>query len=179
LTLAPVTNALGTLVVDVKKADRLLVPSAKALGAPAPPLGATDVDDFECRSVKLRKKRCAQDPARKCKKTVDCGVDGPCLAGVPKGLTAVVGDQFTGFATPKSLAVGKPTRLCFASDLNGGGVVQVGAALLCYATKPASGAAKHEKIVGQIHTTNPLASEQLDTVKEAELCLPSLPTFVR
>ena len=173
------TNALGTLVVDGKKPDRLLVPSAKTLGAPAPPLGATDVDDFQCRSVKLRKNRCAQDPARKCKKSVDCGVDGPCLARVPKGLTAAVGDQFTGIATPKTFAVGKPTRLCFASDLNAGGVVRLGATLLCYAAKPAPGAAKHEKIVGQIHTTNGLGSEQLDTVKEQELCLPSLATFVR
>lgn len=178
-TLVTVLNALGTVIVDGKKPDRLLVPSAKSLGTPAAPLAATDVDDFACYAVKVRKKRCAQDPSRKCKKSADCGVDGPCLTSFPKNLTAAVGDQFTTFATPKTMRIVKPTRLCLASDLNGGGVIKLGAALLCYATKPADGAPKHEKIVAQIHTTNGLARERADTVKEEELCLPSVLALAR
>ena len=94
----PIVNELGTVILDTKKPDRLLAVSAKNLGAPAAPLGATDVDDFKCYTVKVVKKRCAQNPERKCKKSVDCGVDGPCLAKFPKDLTATVGDQLTTFA---------------------------------------------------------------------------------
>ncbi len=170
----PIVNQLGTVIIDTKKPDRVLAVSAKALDAPAAALGATDVDDFKCYTVKVVKKRCAQNSERKCKKSADCGVDGPCLAAFPKTLTVAVGDQLTTFATPRTLQIVKPTRLCFPAAVNGGAVGNVAATLLCYQTKPAAGTPKHAKLVGRIHTTNPLARERADTVKESELCLPSV-----
>lgn len=170
----PIVNALGTVIVDMKKPDRVLAVSAKALGAPANPLAATDVDDFKCYTVKVLKKRCAASSFRKCKTSADCGVDGPCLGAFPKTLTATVGDQFTGLGTPRALRITKPTRLCLSADVNGTGIVNFQATLLCYAVKPAAGTAKFGKIEGQIHTTNALARERLDAVKESEVCLPSL-----
>jgi hypothetical protein len=170
----PIATALGTVILDTKKPDRLLAPSAKSRSGPVAPLGATAVDHFGCYTVKTHKKRCAMDAERKCKTSADCGVDGPCLVKFPKGLVVQAGDQFTTFAAPKALAVVKPTRLCFAADVDGSGIEKPGAMLLCYQTKPAAGAPKHAKIVGEIHTTNALVRERLDTVKEDELCLPAV-----
>lgn len=169
----PIVNALGTVVVDMKKPDRVLAVSAKALGTPAAALGPTSVDDFKCYTVKVVKKRCASNPLRKCKSSADCGIEGPCLGAFPKSLTAAVGDQFTSFGSPRTLRVVKPTRLCLAADVNAEGITNFAATLLCYATKPGAGTDKFQKIEGQIHTTNGLARERSDAVKESELCVPS------
>jgi hypothetical protein len=48
-------------------------------------------------------------------------------------------------------------------------VLQIGLVSL-----PGCAFTKHEKIVGRIHTTNVLARERMDTVKDAELCVPSV-----
>ncbi len=178
IRLLPVVTELGTVIVDVKKPLRLLAPSAKSLNGPVDPLPGTDGDHFNCYGVKTNKKRCASNPERKCKRSADCGVDGPCLTGFPKNLTVQIGDQFTGFATPKALAVKKPSRLCFAADARGG-YLQPGALLLCYQAKPAAGAPTHEKIVGRIHLATALARERVDTVKEDELCLPAVQAGAR
>jgi len=43
---------------------------------------------------------------------------------------------------------------------------------MCYQAKPASGQPKHIRVTG-IHVNNQFGPEQLDTVKEEELCVPS------
>lgn len=172
--LLPVTNQLGTVIVTTTKRDQLLLTSAKSLGAPPLGLIATNVEHLQCQKVKVVKKRCAENTTRKCKKSADCGVDGPCFTSFPKNKTVQVGDQFTTFATPRTLTVVKPTRLCHAASVNGDDVAEPGQRLLCYQVKPGPGVAKHQKIVGQVHTANVLAREREDTVKESELCLPSI-----
>jgi hypothetical protein len=67
----------------------------------------------------------------------------------------------------------KPTRLCYATGLATFGPPDFGQALLCYQVKPGPGVAKHAQI-GAIFTANPLVRERADTVKEGELCVPSV-----
>jgi hypothetical protein len=177
LDFVPLVNRLGVALVATTKPDRLRLTSAKSLGAPPDALVATTVEHFRCDKVKLLKKRCLEDPLRKCKRSADCGIHGPCFTGIPKNLTVQVADQFTTFATPRTLKIGKPTRLCLAAPVNGDPVTGL-QGMLCYAVKPAAGVAKHSKIVGQIHTANVLAHERADTTKEEELCVPSVSTGI-
>jgi hypothetical protein len=171
--LVPVTNAFGTVVVSTTKRDRLLVRTTITMGGSPDGLVAQIAENFTCHKVKLVKKRCAEDPFRKCKTSADCGVDGPCTQSFPKGLTAAVADSFTTFATPRTLGIGKPTRLCYATELETFGPPDFGQAMLCYQVKPGPGVAKHAKI-GAIFIANPLVRERADTVKESELCVPSV-----
>ena len=143
----PVSNQFGTLLLETDKADRLLVPAARSLEGPVdPPLEPT-VDHFECYPVK-----------------------------VPKGaekfaaLEAGVADEF---AATRTLDVKKPTRVCIPVDKNGEGIPVPEAALLCYKAKPAKGEPKHEKRTG-VHVAHQFGAAQLDTVKEEELCVPSV-----
>lgn len=48
--------------------------------------------------------------------------------------------------------------------------------LMCYLVKPARGEEKHTKVIG-IHVNDQYGPEQLDTVKEEELCVPSKKTL--
>lgn len=171
--LVPVVNAFGTVVVSTTKRERLLAKTTIAMGGSPDGLVAQLAENFSCHKVKLVKKRCAENPTRKCKTNADCGVDGPCSQGAPKGLTAAVGDAFTTFAAPRTLAVGKPTRLCYATALDPFGPPDLGQAMLCYQVKPGPGVAKHAKIAS-IFTANPFVRERADTVKESELCVPSV-----
>jgi hypothetical protein len=43
---------------------------------------------------------------------------------------------------------------------------------MCYQAKPATGEPKHVKVLG-IHVNNQFGSEQVDTIKEEEFCVPS------
>ncbi len=43
---------------------------------------------------------------------------------------------------------------------------------MCYQAKPATGQPLHIKVLG-IHVNNQFGSEQLDTIKEEEFCVPS------
>lgn len=174
---AKVTNRLGTLIVDTIKPDRLLVPTAKSLSGPVPPLDPEPIDHFKCYKVKVRKGVCEDDPAVACKSDSDCAT-GVCSEGFPKGLTVSVADQFTDPA--KLFAVQKPTRLCTPVEKEVEGEVTAiqdpDRHLLCYQLKGAKGEPKHAKVLG-IHTNNQFGPEQLDTIEEDELCLPSTKTL--
>ena len=101
---------------------------------------------------------------------------------VPKGIkrfqrrTVTLADQFE----DKEFVVTKPTKLCTPVDKNGEGFVNPkgkdGQHLMCYKVKPASGEAKHAKRTG-VHVNNQFGPEQLDTIKEEELCVPSKKTL--
>jgi hypothetical protein len=144
-----VSNQLGTLRVDTIKPDRLLVPAAKSLTGPVsgPDNTAHDVDHFQCYTVKVH-------------------------AGTPKfqPRQVTVDDQFTDGA--KVFTLKKPTRLCNPVDKNGEGIKNDDGHLLCYQATPVSGQATHVKRVG-VHVGDQFGAEQLDTVKEEELCVPS------
>jgi hypothetical protein len=166
-----IVNQLGTIVVDAKVQDSLLVPAAKALDAPAAPLGAHVVDAYACYKVKPRPRRCTEDPARRCKRNADCGVAGPCLGTFPAGLQVTVADQFV--PAGRRFDVTKPTRLCTPAISDGGPVQSAGGHLMCYQVRPAAGEPPHAKVVGAIHTTTDLGRDRLDTIVEEELCVPS------
>jgi hypothetical protein len=57
-------------------------------------------------------------------------------------------------------------------DKEGEGIKNDAAHLMCYQAKPAEGQPKHVKVLG-IHVNNQFGAEQLDTIKEEELCVPS------
>jgi hypothetical protein len=139
--------------LDTVKPDRLLVPAATDGGSfPAPPNASSGPGSYECYKAKVT----AKTPK------------------FPKGVQATVSDAFT---TPaKVLDVKKPTRLCVPVDANGAGINDADAYLTCYQAKPAKGQPKHVPVKG-VYVSDPLGNEQLDTVKELELCVPSQVVF--
>ena len=141
-------NQFGTTFVDTTKPDLLLVPSAKSLQGPIdqPDPASHGVDHFKCSKVKLSR-----------------GVR------FPMGIQVNVADQFGN----KRYGLKKPSRLCTPVDKNGEGINNPDAHLLCYKVKPARGEPKHSKVLG-LHVNNQFGPERLDTIKEQELCVPSL-----
>jgi hypothetical protein len=79
---------------------------------------------------------------------------------------------------PKLFDLKKPTRLCTSvektrlPDGEPEPIKNEATHLMCYQAKPATGEAKHVKVLG-IHVNNQFGAEQLDTIKEEELCVPS------
>ena len=147
-----VVNQFGTIFVDTKKPDRLLVPSLKDLDIPIPDIDVPDefpVDHFKCYKVKVSE-------------------------GTPEfeSIQVTLADHFE----DKLFDVKKPKRLCNPVDKNGEGIINPDAHLLCYKVKPAEDEPKHIKVEG-IHTNNLFGPLQFDTKKEAELCVPSTRQF--
>lgn len=141
-----VIDRFGALTLDAIKPERLLLPTAKGLDAPAgAPAG--ELDDFKCYKVKRSK-------------------------GAPRfarGRRVVVADQFES----RSYDLIKPTRLCAPVSRDGGPVASPEAHLMCYRAKPAKGEPRHTPVVDRIHTNNDFGSGRLDTVREDELCVPA------
>ncbi len=147
-----VVNQFGTIFVDTKKPDRLLVPSLKDLDTPIPDFYAPAVftiDHFKCYKVKVSE-----------------GWE------FPEGIQVDVVDQFN---QPKLFDVEKPKRLCNPVDSDGEGIINPDAHLMCYKVKRAEDEPKHEKVKG-IPINNQFGPLQLDTKKEEELCVPSVTT---
>lgn len=144
-----VTDALGTITVDTKKLERMLVPSAKDLAIPPAPPAAGAVDHFTCYAVKIAKG----------------------TAKLAKGLRVSVGDQFTAPAVVYD--VKKPLRLCLPVRVNGGTTVRPAAALACYQAKLATLKPKQPKHVKRlrVHLANDLGALIVDTQQARELCL--------
>jgi len=153
-----VTNQFGSLTVDTRSEDLLLVPAAVCIDQPPgscpgplppPPTGAHEVDHFKCYRIKGSK-------------------------GAPRfeGSTVSVEDQLT--PGTRSLQVVKPRHLCLAANKNGEGIKDAGALILCYKAKPAKGQPQHVPIA-DLGVSDQLGSQRLDTKKEAELCVPSNP----
>lgn len=106
---------LRSLFVDTLETDTVLVPTAKSV-PPDPPPGPPDpgstVDHYRCLKAKTSKG----------------------TPKFPKGVIAAVVDQFTvGFDT--SVVIKRPTKLCLPADVNGSGVKNPDAGLLCYRAK--------------------------------------------
>ena len=166
------------LVVDTIKPDRLLVPTAVSLAPPSPTLGPSSVDPFKCYTVKVS-------------------------AGQPKftPILGVLADsQFT--SGPRAFDLTKPARFCTPAAMNGEGTTNPASRLLCLSVKPSKGLCasgpnaghacsgkidcggtrgvtalcvpqpKFQGISGVL-VQNELDSEQVDTLKEDELCVPS------
>jgi hypothetical protein len=147
-----VADRFGTIRVDTLEPDRLLLPTSQRLAGPvaSPDPAAHRVDRFKCYPI---------EPSE----------GAPPFTPIPE---VAVTDLFQ---QPKLYDVVKPTRLCNAVEVDGGGVKNADHHLLCYQVKRTTTAprqAKHVSVAG-IFLRSELAAERIDTVKEGELCVPS------
>ena len=144
-----IVNQFGTLVVDVLRPVRLLVPSAKSLtGSPPAPINPS-VDHFACYAVRVSK--------------------GTPRFSVIKGVT--VQDQFEA----STVNVTRPTMLCAPANTNNespGADTHVDH-LMCYAVVAQRGAPKFSTI-SPAFVSNQFGQETLDVVTRGQLCAPSL-----
>lgn len=149
-----VENQFGIISVDTKKADRLLVPTAKSLdGFPEPLDDSSRLDHYKCYKVKLSSgQRFSND------------------------LQATVVDEFD---QETLYNIKKPERLCNPVDKNGEGIKNRENHLLCYKIKRVRGEPRNEKVEG-IRVTNQFGSATLRTRGPSgvkELCVPSIKTI--
>jgi hypothetical protein len=102
--------------------------------------------------------------------------------GTPKFepiLGVAVSDQFIEAqvpSPPRLFDLKKPTALCTPVNKNNEGIKNPDRHLLCYQANRAKGQPKHDKVEG-IHVHNQFGPEQLNTVVEEELCVPSQKTL--
>ena len=143
----------GGLIVDTKKPELLLVPSAvdtnTMAAPPAPSPGSHNVDLYKCYSIKISKGQ----------------------PKFPKGIQVDVSSQFT--PTVKTLDVKKPKRLCLPVSKNGSVIKNAGGYLTCYQVKPAKDEPKHVPVTVRVGNEF-LQGETLTTKKDAELCVASI-----
>jgi hypothetical protein len=141
-----VTNALGSLALQTLPAgaDRGLVPSAFSTTAAPTPHAGSGVDPFACYKVRLA---AGATFAR-----TDVSVLDPLGPGAP---------------TARALTLRKPKHLCLPVDVNGVAALRPDGLLVCYAAKPARGAARSTVRSG-MHLGNLLgADQQLDMLRGA------------
>lgn len=156
--LALLENQFGVVALEVKGADRVLIPSAKALGrgGATPLLDPSAIDHFQCYKAAQAK----------------AGRGEPELPTFsPRSVK--LRDQFEG---PIQYDVTKPSRLCHPANKLGEDPEAPTREehLVCYLakrtkTKPAQ--PKFEK--REVSTNNQFGDEVLEAVAFAELCVPS------
>ena len=142
------TNQFGSVTLELLKAERLMVPSAKQHGGTVPPAEpdpvAHSVDHFKCYKAKA------------------VGPFAPISIG-----------SIDQFGQSKAFTLKKPTRLCLAADKNTEGFKDESARLVCYQALVVKGQPKHSKVTGLL-LNNQLGPDEVDTLKETEFCVPSL-----
>ncbi len=147
-----VSNNLGIdLHVDTILPDLLLVPTAKNLTSspPAPDPQSHNLDHYKCYRVRIT----------------------PGTPRFPERVTQSASDQF--ISPAKTIKLKKPRHFCTPVDLNGSGIKNPGAYLMCYLGKGSPKTPRHNSVF--VHDEfGPL---QLNTVRESELCIPSTVTF--
>lgn len=142
-----VHNQLGDLRVDTIRPDYLLVPAAKNLSVdPSPPaFNSHNVDHYKCYKVRV-------------------------TLGTPRFPERVFVDFTDQFTSPaKQLRVRRPRHLCTPVDKNGSGIKNPTGHFMCYQVQ---GKPRHVRR-SNVHTADQFGLEQLDTVKEREICIPS------
>lgn len=152
-----VSNQLGTLVVDSTKADRLLVPTNKAIGTtpPSPPdLANINVDHYKCYLAVVAKAPKGQAPF-------------PTF----KPINVAVEDQFGS----RVVTLTKPSRFCNPVEKNNEGVKNPNNHLMCYAgviakTSPAQPVFPKTRVA----LANQFGTEVLDLTLGADFCVPSV-----
>jgi hypothetical protein len=145
-----VLDALGESYVDTKpRPQLLLVPTATDPSVdPAPPDPALHgVDHYRCHKAKA----------------------GEGFEPLPDGVQIALHGQAGG---PDRFDVKKPRRLCEPVDALGEEIKHAANHLMCYRVKRARGEPAHDKLSG-LHVSNQFGPATLDTVKEAEICLPA------
>ncbi len=145
-----VVNQLGSLYVDTIKPDYLLVPTAVDLSSPPAVPGTNNVDAYKCYKVRVSKG----------------------TIKFPRGVQRSIADQFTPAA--RELDIKTPKHLCVPVSIAGAPIKNASGHLMCYKAKPAKGEPKHVRLSG-VHTNSAeLGAGTLDTIKEDELCVPSV-----
>ena len=139
----PVTNQFGTITIDLTRRDLLMVPTAKSLVAPPPPLQPPTIDHFQCYRAKRS-------------------------AGSPKfaKINVTVADQFESL----NLTLLKPYRLCVPASKNDEDPTAPDHPdlLLCYKSKSST---KFGTIVA--HIDNQFGPDDVTLIHRRELCVPS------
>ncbi len=152
-----VVNEIGLLKLEIKAADRVLVPAAKTLGTNgAPPLGATTVDHFKCYGAKVAKAKRGQQPFPKFAPT-----------------TVTLTDEFGG---PIAYDLKRPKHLCVPADANGADPTAPAHELhlVCYLAKRTKVKPAPPKFTRQAVSTNDdLGAQVLSAKSFEELCVPS------
>ncbi|MBI3768749.1 MAG: hypothetical protein HY271_09680 [Deltaproteobacteria bacterium] len=146
----PLSNHLEVTFVDTTKPDLLLVPTSEDPQISPPLLDpSNEVDHYKCYLVRRSK-------------------SAPKL---PKKLQVTVTDPFTNAV--RTLDVRALKHLCLPVDKESEGVKKPRGELDCYSVKAAKGQLKH---VPQhaLQTNNQFGPLTIATVKENELCVPSL-----
>jgi hypothetical protein len=142
-------NQFGDIVVDVGRPNRLLVPTAKNLTGPADLPGPNSMDHYRCNTVKIPK-----------------GTTFTPILGV------LIDDQFID-DPGKKFDLKKLLRLCTPVKKNDEALINnPDTHLLCYQAKVSENEPKHEPRKG-VHLHNQFGQEQIDTVREAEFCVPT------
>jgi len=146
---------LGMFSVDTLKPDRLLVPTAKGLVGPlpAPDPMSHDVDRFKCYKARP-------------------SAGAPKLPRGATSLDVILGNQFT---RARSLTLSKLTRLCTSVDEEGLGRKNPASHLVCFQArtqKPLLLDDVEATFVG-LYSTSEFGTEQLDTRRAYELCIPA------
>jgi hypothetical protein len=140
----PVTNQFGTITIDLTRRDVLMVPTAKSLVAPPPPLQPPTIDHFQCY-------RAARS------------------AGSPKfaKINVTVADQFESV----NLTLLNPYRVCVPANKNGEDPTAPSHPdlLLCYKAKSST---KFGTTLA--HINNQFGPDDGTLIHRRELCVPSL-----
>lgn len=138
-----VVNQLGSIVLDVTRRDMLLVPTAKNLAGPPPPLEPPTIGHFQCYRVKRSR-------------------------GQPRFTKIEVGvaDQFE--SVTETLV--RPYSLCVPADKNGEDPAAPGrpGVLLCYKTR-----ARDPFGTVDAHIANQFFPDVVTLIHRRELCVPS------
>jgi len=144
-----VENAFHSLLVDTRKPDALLVPTAADLFSlpPVPDNAANNVDHYTCYKASLS-------------------------PGTPRfsPITVSVGDEFT--APARLLQLIRFQHLCMPVSVNGQPIKNPDVHLACYLAHKGTGQPAVLQQVG-IHTNNELGPLTVSTVREGELCVPA------
>lgn len=150
-----VTNQFGDIIVDVKKAKLLLVPSAKNHDTTPDVLNPVRVDHYKCYDAKETKH-------------------------TPKFEKRVVSLYDPNFEITQDFEIKKPKYLCTPVQKTHDGITTPITDdenhLLCYDVKKLKDAPKFEK--RNVFTNNQFGSEKLKVEKQEELCVPSIKTLL-
>ena len=141
-----IETALGTIVVNVLAPSGLLSPGATQRGGPASSTEAASEQPYLCHRLKVT-------PA----------------SGFTKDQQVRAASTYD----DRLYDVKKPQRLCLPTTIDDQATQTPGPDLLCYKVQRAAGEPRHEKVAGELHTTDRFGTVEIDTRTEKEVCLPA------
>jgi Tol biopolymer transport system component len=138
-----ITNQFGTITVDLTRPELLLVPSAKSLTGPPPPLDPETVDHFQCYRITRARTR---------------------VKGIP--VVDQLGDLVVDVKRPRRLCV-PVNKNGEAPD-----APQRASVLTCYDSRPASSSLPFVG-PEELYVANQFGEARLERLRPSELCVPS------